>query len=155
VAPHVDTGTRVSVLPPGATRAWVLVDDCERQPGLFEADASQDATHPATDDDNMALCLLRLRDLVPPGDPPVVPTFELQVVEEQACQPPLDRSSTQKAHHLLQQVTGQLHRDASAVAVGGDGRKGTSPDDRHVFLGHGALDVERHTHIRLDGTADP
>ena len=43
---------------------------------------------------------------------PAVSALELQVVEEEAGQASFDRTAAEEAHHLLQQVPGQLHRDA-------------------------------------------
>ena len=82
MAPDVDTCAGVAVLPPGAARTLVLVDDRKGQSRLLEADAGQDPAHPATDDDDGCRGLLGLRDLVAPGDLSAVPALELQVVEE-------------------------------------------------------------------------
>src|SRR6185312_1947782 len=43
VAADVDARTGIAVLPPGAARAVVLVDDGERQPGLHETNPGEDA----------------------------------------------------------------------------------------------------------------
>src|SRR5580704_3785954 len=60
VASHVDTGARITVLPPRTTRARVLVDDREGQSGLLEADAGQDPAHTATDHHDWAFSFPRL-----------------------------------------------------------------------------------------------
>ncbi len=155
MAPDVDAGAGVAVLPPGAAGARVLVDDREGQPGLLQADAGQDPAHAAADDDDGRRGLLRLRDLVAPGDLPAVTALELQVVEEEARQLALDGTPAEEGHHLLQQVPGQLDRDAAVVAVGGDRRKGAAAHLGHVLFRHPALDVQRHGHVRLDLAPDP
>ncbi len=60
MAPDVDPGTGVAVLPPGAAWAPVLLDDGEGQPGLLEADAGEDPAHAAPDDDDGRRDLLGL-----------------------------------------------------------------------------------------------
>ena len=102
VAAHVDARTGVAVLPPGAARAGVLVDDRERKPGLGESDAGEDPAHPAADDHDRGRGSLLLGDLVPPGDRLGVATLELQVVEEEAGQTPLDGAAAEEFHHLPQ-----------------------------------------------------
>ena len=155
MAPDVDTCARVAVLPPGAARALVLVDDRKGQPGLPKADAGQDSTHPAADDDDGCRGLLGLRDLVTPGDLSAVTALELQVVEEEAGQPALDGTPAEEAHHLSQQFPGRLHRDAPVVAIGGDRREGTAAYLRHIPLRHAALNVQRDGHVWLDPTSHP
>ena len=50
MAPDIDAGARVPVLPPCAAGTGVLVDDGERQAGLLQADAGEDPGHAAADD---------------------------------------------------------------------------------------------------------
>ncbi len=99
--------------------------------------------------------LLGLRDLVTPGDLPAIAALELQVVEEEASQLPFDGPPAEEAHHLSQQISGELHRDAPIVAVGGDRREGTATHLGHVLPGHPALDVQRHADVRLDLAPHP
>ena len=52
VAPDVDARPRVPVLPPGAARAAVLLDDREGQTGLRQPDPGEDAGQTAADHDD-------------------------------------------------------------------------------------------------------
>ena len=70
VAADVDPGAGVAVLPPGAAGAVVLVDDGERQAGLGEADAGEDAGLAAADHDDRGGGLHVVGDLVAPRDGP-------------------------------------------------------------------------------------
>ena len=148
MAADVDPCAGIVVLPPGAARALVLLDDREGQPGLRQADAGEDPAHAAADHDDRRRGLLDVRDLVAPGDLPAVAALELHVVEEQAGQLALDGTPAEEPHHLLQQLPGQLHRDAPAVAVGGDGRHGTAADLGHVLRPTSRPWMsERHAHV--------
>ena len=122
VAADVDTGAGVAVLPPRATRTGVLVHDREGQAGLLQADAGEDPSHSAADDQDRGVLLDLARDLVTPGNRAGVATRELQVVEEQPCEGTVHGPAPEEGHHLLQHVTGQLVRHTAGVPIVRDGR---------------------------------
>ena len=50
VAPDIDAGARIPVLPPRAAGTGILVNDGKREAGLLQADTGEDPSHAATDD---------------------------------------------------------------------------------------------------------
>ena len=151
----VDTRTRVRVLPPGTARTLVLLDDHEGKAGLRQADPREDAGQASADHDDRRRRLRLVRHLVAPRDRVAVGAVELHVLEEHRHHDPLERLAREERHHLDEDVSGQLVRDAPAVPVGGDGRHRTSPDVGKLLVVETALQVGGVRHAPERQFADP
>ena len=151
----VDPRTRVPVLPPGTTRTLVLLDDHERKAGLRQADPREDAGQATADHDDRRRSLRLVRHLVAPRDRAAVGAVELHVLEEHRHHDPLERLAREERHHLDEDVSGQLVRDAPAVPVGGDGRHRASPDVGKLLVVEPALQVRGVRHGPERQLADP
>ena len=155
VAAHVDPGAGVPVLPPGPARAVVLVDDGERQSGLGEADAGEDARLAAADHDDRGRRLDVLGDLVAPGDGAGVDPVELQVLEEHRGEPVGDGLAGEEGHQLPQELGGEGLGLAPGVPVLGDGGQGRPEDLGPLVLGQPALELRGGRGLRQRPVTDP
>jgi hypothetical protein len=134
VIADVDAGTRIGVLPPRPTDAGVLLDDRERDAGLFQPNARQEAGFPAADDHH--------RKVIGRGAPdrPSVAAVELHLLEQHRHVLGRNRLANQPLHHLLQQLRAdRLGFRAAAVAVVGDHLQRDLAHRGLVLLGHVAL----------------
>ena len=155
VAAHVDPGAGVPVLPPGPPRTVVLVDDGERQSGLGEADAGEDARLAAADHDDRGRRLDLLGDLVAPGDGAGVDPVELQVLEEHRDEPVGDGRPGEEGHQLLQELGGEGLGLASGVPVLGDDGQCRPEDLSPLALGQPALELRGGRGLRQRPVTDP
>ena len=151
----VDPCARVLVLPPGTTRALVLLDDHEGKAGLRQADPREDAGQATADHDDRRRSLRLVRHLVAPGDRATVGAVELHVLEEHRHHDPLEWLAREERHHLDEDVSGELVRDAPAVPVGGDGRHRASTDAGKLLVVETALQVCGVRHAPERPFADP
>ena len=104
VAADVDPCARVAVLPPRAAGSTVLLDDRERQTGLREANAGEQAGLAAPDDDHVRVVADVVGDLVAPRDRAGVGAVEVQVLEEHRHDVVGDRAAREERHHLVDEL---------------------------------------------------
>ena len=155
VAAHVDPGAGVPVLPPGPPRAVVLVDDGERQPGLGQADAGEDARLAAADHDHRGRRLDLIGDLVTPRDGAGVVAVELQVFEEHRGEPVRDGLTGEEGHELPQELGGEGLGLAPGVPVLGDGWHRRPEDLGSLLLGQAALELRGGRGLGQSPVTDP
>ena len=79
----IDARARVPVFPPRSARPGILLDDCERQPGLRQSDARLNAGHPCPDHDHMGVGLQSIVDLPAPSNRAAVDAIEAEIKEEE------------------------------------------------------------------------
>ena len=139
-------------VPPGP---GTLLDDRERQTGLREADAGDDARLPAADDDDRRVGPDLGRDLVAPRDGAAVGAVEVQVVEEQRRKIVADGLAREERHHLADDLGRERLRLAAGVAIREHDGQRTTANLGALLLRHAALELHRRRDPRPRLTADP
>ena len=157
VAADVDPGARIAVLPPGAARPVVLLDDREREPGLRQPDAGEDPRLRRSRSRDTARPPSDLgRHLGAPDDGAAVAALELQVVEEHSFQraaAPAGSRGTPSFPAAARGRAGEARsrrrgRPRSPAVPGAAPR-------RARLRRHAALKVQRDGHPRLEAAPDP
>ena len=121
VTADIDPRARIAVLPPGAARSRVLLDDRERETGLRQADACDNAGLSGPDHQHRGGGPNVLGDLVTPCDRSGIDAVELKLLREHPPQQAINRLTRHERHQLGDQVVRERMGHTSAVTKGRDG----------------------------------